>query len=1178
METFHGIINTTKDALIIFAEACRQGVLYRITRRLTDEEKRCLRVGSIYVYDEFESRIKRWTDGKQWSPSRIQGDFLVYHELCARFPDIKKYEDLDDMIKKRIEMENLKYYICNKGTFIHRKDGLFKKTISVKTDGGLNHMVIYENKELCNIEPSQELILNGALRKNKDMILTFDHLHLPLQPKLTKLVTTKTTIHNNNNDMEIIEEQSFKQDLEHHLLHFNDENNDENKLLGYPFPSFPQFPFLLEPKSFLPNNDIESPDDTPLVTPLMTPNDELHTNPIFYQENKVEDVTAAMYITKKWTYFYLAYDELKHELKTRTRLENGQWCEDDETAFVELLEKELDKVYEFQKVKSGEINRRILHSEKEIKDIIELGSAAKEENYTLLDTELSMIIADVHDLAKFTRLNYTGFLKIIKKHDKQTRWVLKPMFMVRLNAKPFYKENYDALIVKLSRLYDIVRTRGNPTKGDSSAGGQQQNFVRSTTKYWVHPDNITEIKLIILKHLPVLVFNLDKDFETSDSAITSIYYDNENFDLYTGRLEKSEGAEAIRLRWYGGMDTEEIFVERKTHREDWTGEKSVKARFRIKEKHVNKYSLGQYTMENEFEKMKAKGKGEDEITSLARLANEVQYRIITKKLKPVVRTFYNRTAFQLPGDARVRISLDTELTMVREDNFENNPNLRSGNNWRRMDIGIDYPFSQLPDGEVELFPYAVLEVKLQTQHGQEPPEWVQELVHSHLVEAVPKFSKFIHGVATLMEDRKIQLFPFWLPQMDIDIRKKPERPTSFQLKRPRSASDMTTSVTTEASSTQVDDDDNIEVLIDSNPRNVPNILEEEEEILATISSGRLPKSHRGKPIAIPVRIEPKVFFANERTFLSWLHFTILLGGMALGLLNFGDDVAQISSFLFTAIAMMIMLYALGTFLWRARMIRRRSPGPYEDRVGPTFICATLMAAIITNFWLKFSSNKAFKINALAATRNYSVIPRIDYRTVSSVNGPLVVLDNVKFPKFAEIVNLTLPDGSRRAGQVLEVQGKKAIVQVFEGTSGVDSKATHVEFTGDTLKIPVSEDMLGRIFNGSGKAIDKGPKVFAEDFLDINGSPINPFSRIYPEEMIQTGISAIDTMNSIARGQKIPIFSAAGLPHNEAGLVKKVDKGIFDDHEDNFSIVFAAMGVNMETARFFKQDFEENEKL
>ncbi len=193
------------------------------------------------------------------------------------------------------------------------------------------------------------------------------------------------------------------------------------------------------------------------------------------------------------------------------------------------------------------------------------------------------------------------------------------------------------------------------------------------------------------------------------------------------------------------------------------------------------------------------------------------------------------------------------------------------------------------------------------------------------------------------------------------------------------------------------------------------------------------------------------------------------------------------------------------------------------------------------------------------------------------------MDQVKFPKFAEIVSLTLPDGTKRTGQVLEVQGKKAVVQVFEGTSGVDVKATRVEFTGDVLKLPVSEDMLGRVFNGSGKPIDKGPPVFAEEYLDIQGQPINPYSRIYPEEMIQTGISAIDTMNSIARGQKIPIFSAAGLPHNEiaaqicrqAGLVKRIDKGVIDGHEDNFVIVFGAMGVNLETARFFKQDFEES---
>lgn len=225
---------------------------------------------------------------------------------------------------------------------------------------------------------------------------------------------------------------------------------------------------------------------------------------------------------------------------------------------------------------------------------------------------------------------------------------------------------------------------------------------------------------------------------------------------------------------------------------------------------------------------------------------------------------------------------------------------------------------------------------------------------------------------------------------------------------------------------------------------------------------------------------------------------------------------------------------------------------------------------------------AARTHTQAVTRNYISQPRLTYSTVSGVNGPLVILDKVKFPRYAEIVHLTLPDGTKRSGQVLEVIGSKAVVQVFEGTSGIDAKKTACEFTGDILRTPVSEDMLGRVFNGSGKPIDRGPTVLAEDYLDIMGQPINPQCRIYPEEMIQTGISAIDGMNSIARGQKIPIFSAAGLPHNEiaaqicrqAGLVQK-SKDVMDYSADNFAIVFAAMGVNMETARFFKSDFEEN---
>eukprot|EP01094_Clydonella_sp_ATCC50884_P018529 TRINITY_DN343_c0_g1_i1.p2 TRINITY_DN343_c0_g1~~TRINITY_DN343_c0_g1_i1.p2 ORF type:complete len:491 (+),score=167.61 TRINITY_DN343_c0_g1_i1:62-1534(+) len=220
-------------------------------------------------------------------------------------------------------------------------------------------------------------------------------------------------------------------------------------------------------------------------------------------------------------------------------------------------------------------------------------------------------------------------------------------------------------------------------------------------------------------------------------------------------------------------------------------------------------------------------------------------------------------------------------------------------------------------------------------------------------------------------------------------------------------------------------------------------------------------------------------------------------------------------------------------------------------------------------------SKAPTGDADAAPQKRYVQPRLDYRTVSGVNGPLVILDQVKLPRYAEIVTLTLGDGTMRKGQILEVAGRKAVVQVFEGTSGIDARHTRVEFSGDILRIPVSEDMLGRVFNGSGNPIDKGPNVLAEDFLDISGQPINPFMRVYPEEMIQTGISAIDTMNSIARGQKIPIFSASGLPHNEIAAQICRQAGLVDASDSNFAIVFAAMGVNMETARFFKQDFEEN---
>ncbi|CCH45830.1 Vacuolar transporter chaperone 4 [Wickerhamomyces ciferrii] len=699
-------------------------------------------------------------------------------------------------------------------------------------------------------------------------------------------------------------------------------------------------------------------------------------------------------LIRDYNFYYISYDDLKKELKNGLKSNGNNWSTALEENFLSSLEAELDKVYTFQKVKGAEISRRIKDSElnvKEVIDLIDSETPPLEQDFEDLEEELSDVIADVHDLAKFTRLNYTGFQKIIKKHDKQTGWNLKPIFHVRLDAKPFFKENYDSMVVKISTLYDLVRTRGNPVKGDSAAGGGQQNFVRQTTKYWVHPDNITELKLIILKHLPVLVFNTNKEFEKEDSAITSIYYDNKNLDLYYGRLRKDEGAEAHRLRWYGGMSSDTIFVERKTHREDWTGEKSVKARFPLKEKHVNSFMKGEFTVPQAFEKMRKDGKKSiKEIENLEALAMETQYTVLKDKLRPVVRSFYNRTAFQLPGDARVRISLDTELTMVREDDFDGID--RTNGNWRRMDIGVDWPFNQLPPKDVERFPYAVLEVKLQTQLGQEPPEWVRNLISSHLVEAVPKFSKFIHGVATLLPQR-IDLIPFWLPQMNVDIR-KPMLPNEIGIYRNNNHSNTNTSSgeymdeeelignnTQFGSIEQVDNQ--LQQANDSNNENAPLLIsngQSQHQQSSLSRSHKLPilqpiidkfnywftdentykvsrdtvfeskfAAPAGKKICVPVRVEPKVYFATERTFLSWISIALILSATTTSLLTYGDKVSLAASVGFFITTVLTILYSASIYIWRVINIRSKVVANYDDRYGPTGICVCLALSVFATF-------------------------------------------------------------------------------------------------------------------------------------------------------------------------------------------------------------------------------------
>jgi len=195
----------------------------------------------------------------------------------------------------------------------------------------------------------------------------------------------------------------------------------------------------------------------------------------------------------------------------------------------------------------------------------------------------------------------------------------------------------------------------------------------------------------------------------------------------------------------------------------------------------------------------------------------------------------------------------------------------------------------------------------------------------------------------------------------------------------------------------------------------------------------------------------------------------------------------------------------------------------------------------------------------------------EYRTITEIAGPLIFVEKTEWVGYGELVEVGLPDGTRKRGQVLDSSKDIVVVQVFEGTAGIDRQST-VKFLGETIKLNVSRDMLGRILSGAGEPIDGGPPIVPQKRVEITGSAINPYSREHPAEFIQTGISTIDGLNTLVRGQKLPLFSGAGLPHNEVALQIARQAKVLGSQEP-FGVVFAAMGITHEEARVFMDDFE-----
>lgn len=195
--------------------------------------------------------------------------------------------------------------------------------------------------------------------------------------------------------------------------------------------------------------------------------------------------------------------------------------------------------------------------------------------------------------------------------------------------------------------------------------------------------------------------------------------------------------------------------------------------------------------------------------------------------------------------------------------------------------------------------------------------------------------------------------------------------------------------------------------------------------------------------------------------------------------------------------------------------------------------------------------------------------------LKEISGPLIVLDNVTNASYDEMAEIFLDDGTKRLGRVVEIQGSKVVIQVFEGTNGLSLKNTRTQLKGRPMELPLSKEVLGRIFNGAGTPIDGLGDIFADKAMDVNGKPLNPVAREYPRNYIRTGVSTIDGLTTLIRGQKLPIFSGSGMSHNKLAVQLVCQSQISDNKNEKFAIVFAAMGVNNDVADYFKRSFEES---
>ncbi|KAF3918399.1 hypothetical protein ABW20_dc0105066 [Dactylellina cionopaga] len=695
-------------------------------------------------------------------------------------------------------------------------------------------------------------------------------------------------------------------------------------------------------------------------------------------------------LKEEWKDNYIDYSKLKKLLREK-EAEPTQWTEQDESNFVEeLVNVQIEKANAFHAKLGAELKDRVNACEAKLEPLAQNsegkgpGNAADEDTKLLLNTvsqELHNISKEIADLYKFARLNFTACLKAAKKHDRLKQYKIRPLVQVRLSSLPFSSEDYSPLLYRISALYAFVGQYDQDQPSSKPLPSKSSKKTYESHKFWVHPDNLIEVKTYILRRLPVLIYNPQTSkvakANRKDPTLTSLYFDNSQFDLYTHKLDRYESAASLRLRWYGQLaDNPEITLERKVVPSiDEAEETGTEERVALKEKEIYRFISGE----------------DEEETSL----------------QPILRAVYTRTAFQIPGDDEIRVSLDTDLVFIKEDALNSNRPCRPIDDWHRHDIDdrkLEYPFNTLPKEEVSKFPFALLEIKILDSLNEHSREWVADLMNSHLVYDAPRFSKFVHGVSVLFDDN-VNSFPFWLGDLDKDIRKDPKDAWQQEQDRlkaddfavgsfamglsPLRGSPFRASIGHEGLrptepakprrlSTGIIKKPGSESTKPKPHQPSPVSEDREDRGSSSQSSSRIVNWGSGKPRrrssvklppgvtkpssyikdSGPLQVEAKVWLANQRTFIKWQHICVLLATLSLALYNAAGQkniVARGIGFFFTGIALFAGAWGYWMYIRRSKFITDRSEKGFNNSlnlIGPIVVCIAMIIALTLNFLFK----------------------------------------------------------------------------------------------------------------------------------------------------------------------------------------------------------------------------------